>query len=116
MPRTAVSAQHPSVAGTQLTYTAVTAGAGNGDMVRPNAVLLVRNGSGSALTVTLITGGTVDGLAIADATVTVPAGADMAIGPFGAVYPQPSGVDVGQVYVEYSSATTITRAVVGSVG
>lgn len=112
MPRTFVSPVSPAVTGTQLTYSAVTAGAGNGDAVRPNVALLVKNGSGASLTITLITGGTVDNLALPDPTITVPAGQDFLIGPFPGSYPQQAGTDVGYVYVEYSSATTITRAAI----
>jgi hypothetical protein len=110
VPYTAVSPQHPTASGVPITYGAVTAGAGNGDKVRPHSILIVRNASTAAITVTLITGGTVDGLAIADTTVTVAAGADVMIGPFAQHFVQPSGPDAGQVYVEYSSATSVTRA------
>lgn len=111
MPRVAPTVQAPSVSGVQLTYAAPNAlGAGNGDILPANCVLLVRNGSGAGLTLTIITGGTQDNLALPDVSVVVPAGQDFLVGPFPESYKQTSGVDAGKVYVEYSAITTITRA------
>jgi len=45
-------------------------------------ILLVENGSGGELTVTVVTPSTVDGLAVSDRTVTVANGAKKVIGPF----------------------------------
>lgn len=45
-------------------------------------VLLVANSAGSAGTVTVVTPGTSDGLAVADLTVSVPASGSRYIGPF----------------------------------
>ena len=111
MARTKVSAVTPSVAGAAIAYSAPTA---EGDQVRPNTVLLVNNGSGSAITLTLVTGGTAGEYAVADPTVTVPAGAERAVGPFSAIFPQPSGADAGWVYVDYSSVTSVTRAAIAA--
>lgn len=68
--------------------------------------LQVKNGSGAPITVTVQTPGTVDGLAVADLTVTVPATTgDKKIGPFPVgVYNQAGDV----VYVDFSAVTTVT--------
>lgn len=57
--------------------------------------LLVRNAGAGAQNVTLLTPGTVEGLAIADVVVSVPAGASRYIGPFPpATFGDPLQVDV----------------------
>lgn len=60
---------------------AMAAASTGGDKVRtgPGVFILVDNGSASAVTVTLATPGTVDGLAIDDRQVAVPAGEMRAI-------------------------------------
>lgn len=110
MARQNIPSVNPSIAGVTLPFTQPDAA---GDGVRPNAIVLVNNGSGSPITVTLVTGGTAGDYAIADPTVTVAAGEIKAIGPFSALFPQPSGVDTGWVYLNYSSVTSVTRAVLG---
>ncbi|MGI5232862.1 hypothetical protein [Actinoallomurus sp. CA-142502] len=71
--------------------------------------LLVKNGSGSSITVTLVTPGTVDGdLAIADRQMTVAAGATNGI-PVTDRYRDPA---TGLASITYSSATTVTVAVI----
>lgn len=69
-----------------------------------NTVLHVKNGSGSSITVTIQTPGTVDDLAVAERTVTVANASEKMIGPF------PPGIynQSGEVYVDYSAVTTIT--------
>lgn len=92
-----------------LTLSASAANADGHSLVNTdkNAALLlyVNNGSGSPITVTIQTPGTVDGLAIADRTVTVAAGAERFIGPLTAKdYNQSDGT----VYVDFSAVTTVT--------
>ena len=65
--------------------------------------LEVNNGSGSSVTVTIATPGTVDGLAIADRAVAIPAGERWKI-PVGRRYAKADG----SADVTYSSATTVT--------
>lgn len=69
--------------------------------------LVVENGSGVSVTVTLITPGTVDGLAIADRDVIVPAGAFRAIA-LADKYRDPSD---GLAHITYSAVTTVTAYV-----
>ena len=70
--------------------------------------LHVKNGSGSSVTVTIATEQTVEGLAVADATVTIPAGEDRFIGPFATNTFNDSD---RQVNFTYSSETSVTVAV-----
>lgn len=65
----------------------------------------VNNGSGSSLTVTFTTPGTVGGVAIENPTVTVAAGARKRIGPFD---PSVFNAADGNVDVAFSATTTIT--------
>ena len=69
-------------------------------------VLHVTNGSGGSLTVTIVTPGTSDGLAVADRTVTIPNGEERVIGPFlRAIY---SATATGKVTVQFSATTSVT--------
>jgi hypothetical protein len=94
------------------------AAAGGGDVVDNSdgkTFLLVTNGAGSSMTVTVaeqISGTTVDDpnygtLSKADAAVTVTAGATAAIGPF-----KKTAFNNGsnQIAITYSSATSVTIA------
>jgi hypothetical protein len=85
------------------------AAAGGGDKFANTGkeLLLVKNGSGAPITVTLVTASTSDpeGLAITDKTVVVGAGVTTAIGPF------PQGIynDAdGNVNFSYSGVTSLT--------
>ena len=86
------------------------AAAGGGDTcdTGPGVLLLVKNGDASPHTVTLATPETVDGLAVADRTVNVPAGADVAI-PVTHRYRDPS---TGRAAVTYDGVTSVQVAVV----
>lgn len=111
MPRDFPTPVAPSIAGTTVAFTAVSA---NNDAVRPNQAVWVRNGGGVSLTVTLETAGTAEGNAIADPTVVIPAGQDRLIGPFTRIFPQTGGTDEGYVYVNYSVTASVTRAVLSN--
>lgn len=74
--------------------------------------LQVINGAGAPINVTLVTGKSVDGLAVADRVVAVTNGQSRLIGPLSTdLYNQPGPTDAGKVYVDFSSVTTITVAV-----
>lgn len=77
-----VPVQNPAIAGTVLTATAATAGP---DTVSPGSLLLIQNGSGSAVTATVVVpGNTRYGQAQPDVTtVSIGAGAIAAVGPLG---------------------------------
>lgn len=70
----------------------------------------VVNGSGASVNVTIETGGTVSGIALADVVVAVPAAERRKIKLRDKrLYPRPSGVsDAGKIYVNLSAVTTVT--------
>lgn len=95
-------------AGTTITFANAT-GSGDQSATGDGVMLLVKNGAGSSITVTLTTPGVVDGdLAIADRTFTVAAGATGGI-PVTDRYRDPA---TGLATITYSSATTVTVAVI----
>jgi hypothetical protein len=81
-----------------------TATHGNKFLYDKKAWLEVNNGSGAQITVTINTPGTLDGQAIDDLVVNVPAGARVAIGPFTPTFVQSDGY----VWAVFSSVTSIT--------
>lgn len=91
---------------------ALTAAPADGDIVEGGTLLVVANGSGASVDVTLVNPNTQDGLAVANRVVAVAAGATKHI-------PVPSrmaqDVDAlegaGKVLVNYSAVTTVTRGV-----
>lgn len=97
-------------AGTTITFAA--AGA-SGDKAAPGdgVKLLVNNGAGSPITVTMATPGLIDGdLAVADRTVTVAAGAIRGIPLPDSLYA--NAADSGLAAWTYSSNTSVTVAVI----
>lgn len=106
MARTALTAQAVTSAGLAPVYAAANV---DGHSYQPTTgrMLHVKNGGAGALTVTLPTPGTVDGLAVADRTVAVAAGAESMIGVGkGSAYRQDGGV----VFVDFSVVTSVTVA------
>ncbi|MBP5915863.1 hypothetical protein ACH3XX_42435 [Streptomyces scabiei] len=101
-----LTAQAMPLGGLQPTY-ANAAGGGDQAPVGEKLVLHVRNDDASSKTVTVVTPGTVGGLAIADATQTIPAGADAFI-PLKSTYRDPA---TGRAAITYSAATSVTVAV-----
>lgn len=104
-----LTTQQAVQAGLTPTYGAVSAS----DTAVPgdNVVLIVRNAGGSADTVTIVTPGTVSGLAIADQTVTVPATTGERIIPLPAsLYQDPT---TGLCTIQHSFTTSVTCAVIG---
>lgn len=102
-----LSTQVAVQAGLTPSYGAVSASdtAVPGDQV----VLHVKNGGGSPDTVTLVTPGTVSGLAIADQTVSVAAGAEKFIPLISELYRDPT---TGLCTIQHSFTTSVTCAVV----
>lgn len=90
------------------------AAAGGGDTIpSPDSetFLHVRNGGGSAITVTIATPGTVLGdLAVADVSVSVPAGGERMIGPL--PYAHFADPATGNASISYSSVTSVTVAAI----
>jgi hypothetical protein len=101
-----LAAQRVALAGTAPTYAAASAG-GDTAPVGGGLSLHVSNGSGSPITVTVVTPGTIDGLAIGDAALSVPAGGHGFI-PLTNVYRDPV---TGRASITYSAVTTVNVAV-----
>lgn len=120
MARTSVTTQPIVLAGLVPTMTAPAGtGSTSGDIVDVGRnMLVVKNADASSMTVTVETPETIDGdLDIEDRTVTVAAGATAYIPLTSTHYRQTaasatSPTDVGRAYVDYSSVTSLTRAVV----
>ena len=100
-----LAVQQVAASGLVPTFGAATSG---GDLapVGSGRVLLIKNGSGSSMNVTMTTPGTVQGVSIADPELTVAAGATGVI-PLDSIY---KGTD-GNAAIAYSLATTVTVAV-----
>lgn len=106
-----LAVQQASLAGTPVTYAAASAGGDTFPVPSSATSLRVKNGSGSPMTVTLAFPGTTSyGVANPSRTsASIAAGGEVVIGPI----PQ-SAVDTntGVASVTYSSATSVTVAVV----
>jgi len=106
MARTAINYQQVERAG--LVPTPSNASADGNKFTNDGRIILrVFNDNGSAITVTVQTPGMVDGLSIADRTVSVANGDTKYIGPFPpGIYNQSDGM----VYVDFSAVTDVTVA------
>lgn len=106
MARTALSVQRPSADGVALVY--ANANVDGHSFSASNAFVHVKNGSGGTVTLTLPTPGTVEGLAVADRTIAIPAGQDKAFVPTDAVKDA-----AGSMNIDFSSVTSVTIAAIG---
>lgn len=99
-----ISYTHPTIFG--VTYAPVAASVG-GDKVSPGpGLVLITNGGGSTITVTIaVPGNDKYGHALADITVSIPAAGVRAIGPFSNDLADPSD---GLVAITYSAVTSVT--------
>lgn len=95
-------------AGLAITTSTPTATDGDTCQTGPGIFYYVNNGSGSSITVTLTTPGTVDGLAISDRSVTVAASATTLI-PLTNLYRDPT---TGKATVTCSSTSSVKVAVI----
>lgn len=93
-------------AGLEATYAAAAAGGDSFPNDGKDTFAHVKNGSGGSIDVTIETPGTVDGLAIADRVVAVPAGEERMIGPF------PTATYSNSVGLTYSGVTSLTVAAI----
>jgi len=73
-------------------------------------LVLIKNGSGSPVTLTITTPATMDGLAVTDRTVAIPAGEMHLLGPWPTKYYNDSN---GQVSLGYSAETSVEVAIIG---
>lgn len=106
-----LASQPISRSGLTPAYAAASAG---GDKFVPgeHTVLHVKNGSGASITATVVTPGQIAGLAIADVTKTIAAGAEAFIGPLPAELFRDS--DDGYGDVTYSASASVTVAVLAA--
>ena len=106
MARGSVTVQDVERSGLEPSYEAAN---GDGDAFENNGrvVFHAKNGSGGAITLTFQTPGMVDGLAVADRTVSIPAGEERMCGVFP---PSDYNQSDGDVYVDYSGVTSLTVA------
>lgn len=113
MARTSVTSQDVVRTGLNPNLTAPTV---DGDIVDTgNVALWVDNASGGAVTVTVVSSSSQDGLNTEDLVVSVPAAGKRLIGPFPArTFAQASDATIGagRVLVDYSAVTSVTRAVI----
>ena len=107
MARTAITPQKATSAGLGPAYEPANVD-GNSFRLAAGRVLHVKNGSGAPVTVTVPTPQTVDGLAVTDRAVSVPASGErlIALGTQ-SVYRQSGGL----AYIDYSTVTSVTVAV-----
>jgi hypothetical protein len=114
MARVSVTTEQIVHAGVLSTLTAPTV---DGDVIDCGRVFLeVDNGSGAAVTVTVRSTASTDGLDVEDLAVSVAAGATKKIGPFNvSTFGRSStdGADQGRAYVDYSAVASVTRGVFG---
>lgn len=101
-----LAAQRIALSGTAGTYVGASAG-GDTAPVGGGLTLHVSNGSGASVTVTVVTPGTIDGLSIGDAALSIPAGGHGFI-PLTNVYRDPV---TGRANITYSAVTTVNVAV-----
>lgn len=105
----AIAHQSTGFAGTNVTYQAAT---GGGDQTVPDdrVFLLVKNGGGAPINVTIGIAGTTFEQANPDSVVSVPNGGEKFIGPLNEGL---TGADTfGQVLIAYSGVTSVTVAAV----
>lgn len=111
MARTAITKTTPTRAGVAITtLTAVDASASPNGMSfvsDGSELVIIKNGDASPHTMTVDIPTTVDGQAVTDRTVTVPAGGTYVAGPFGSEYRQQDGT----VHLNFDSATGMTVGV-----
>lgn len=112
MARSEPTTQSVTRAGLNVSMTAPNS---DGDIIDAgNVELVINNGSGSPITVTMQTSYTSEGLDLEDEVVTVPAGGTRSYGPFPrGLFAQATDAPVGagKVLVDYSAVASVTRAV-----
>lgn len=99
---------YQQVSNTAVVVPSLAAAAGGGDSIAPNdrGFLMVKNGSGATITVTMVVpGNTKYGIANPDPTFAVVAGATACIGPLPVDLANPS---TGLVDFTYSGVTSLT--------
>jgi len=94
--------------GLEATYNTA-AGGGDAFINTGNEFVHIKNDDASSKDITFATPAEVDGLAVADRVVSIPAGEDRMIGPFPA---STYNDTAGKVQITYSAVTSVTIAVI----
>ena len=108
MARAALTVQEISLTGLNPSYVAAE-GDGNSFTNLGDVFIHVKNASGGSITVTVQTPATVQGVAVEEVPVSVPASGERMIGPFP---PSVFNQSDATVYVDYSAVTSLTVAAV----
>lgn len=106
-----VAVQNPGSAGLTLSMSSATAGGAGSDKAPPGSRLMVVNGSGASINLTVSSPSTLDydGLVMPDRVVAVAAGATKFV-DIPTAYADPSD---GLVWLSWSAVTTVTFAALG---
>jgi hypothetical protein len=109
MARLPLTVQEVAVTGLSLAADAMGAANADGFSVLNDGdkrtFFMCKNGGGSPITLTIQTAATRDGLAVADRTIAVAAGARVLAGPFNpALYNRSDGL----IYVDFSGVSSVT--------
>lgn len=107
MARTLLTVQEIAVSGTVPALAAAITD-GHSMPNNGNSFMMVSNGHTAAHTVTFVHPGQLDGLAVADRTVSVAAGSTALIGPFSSNYNQPG---TNYIHTDYDSTTALSVGV-----
>jgi len=104
----ALTPQTTTRAGIEPTYEAC--GAGGDEFANAGGELVhIKNGAGAEQIMTIVSQATVDGLAVADRTVAIPAGEERVVGPFPtATYNDGDGL----VQLTYDAVVTLTIGII----
>lgn len=107
MARTLITVQQVTKAGVTLSFSAATATDGNNFANDGDVLLYVKNGGASPITVTVQTPAKIEGVDVAELTVSVSNASEKIIGPFPtSIFNQSDGT----VYVDFSAVTSVTIA------
>lgn len=117
MARTSLTIQTTSRTGLSPSY--VSGDAANGhdfNNAGQNVVIHIKNGSGSTVTLTVVTPGTVDGLAVANRDIAIPAGEERIVGPFRKdQYGTGNNQDTVQLDLDDDTSVTLAALKLGSI-
>lgn len=113
MARTTLAAQDVLSTGLAPVYSAANVD-GHSIANSGKEILVVKNGGGTSINVTVQTAALVSGLAVADQVVSVPAGGERMIGRLStsAFNRAASDTDPNTVYVDFSAITSVTVALI----
>lgn len=105
MARTAITPQTVTTAGAAITLEAANVAGNSVDLTTGAKVMWIKNGDAGSITVTLPSVATVDGLALADRTVTIAGTTEKHF----RLHDAQKRTD-GTVYINYSAVTSVTVA------